>query len=81
MDRHRQALIARVTEVDGVLDALYGSVLNEEQYQTVRAETTSQGKMRTLFSFAPSWNLTCKDSLLQALKDIHPYLVMDLEQS
>ena len=81
VDQHRQALIARVTEVDGVLDALHGSVLTEGQYQAVRAETTSQDKMRKLFSFVPSWNLTCKDSLLQALKEIHPYLVMGLEQS
>ncbi|XP_052053711.1 apoptosis-associated speck-like protein containing a CARD isoform X1 [Apodemus sylvaticus] len=81
VDQHRQALIARVTEVDGVLDALYGSVLTEGQYQAVRAETTSQNKMRKLFSFAPAWNLNCKDVLLQALREIHPYLVADLEKS
>ncbi|KAM5227928.1 apoptosis-associated speck-like protein containing a CARD isoform 2-T2 [Ctenodactylus gundi] len=81
VDRHRAALIQRVTDVDGVLDALYGKVLREEQYQAVRAETTSPRKMRRLFSFAPSWNLTCKDLLLQALKDTQPYLVSDLEQS
>lgn len=81
VDQHRQALIARVTEVDGVLDALYGSVLTEGQYQAIRAETTSQNKMRKLFSFAPAWNLTCKNLLLQALREIHPYLVADLEKS
>ncbi|XP_001500559.1 apoptosis-associated speck-like protein containing a CARD isoform X2 [Equus caballus] len=81
MDQHRAALIARVTEVDGVLDALYGRVLTEEQYQAVRAETTNPAKMRKLFSFAPAWNLTCKDLLLHALKETQPYLVADLEQS
>ncbi|GAB1292753.1 Apoptosis-associated speck-like protein containing a CARD [Apodemus speciosus] len=81
VDLHRQALIARVTEVDGVLDALYGSVLTEGQYQAIRAETTSQNQMRKLFSFAPAWNLTCKNLLLQALREIHPYLVADLEKS
>ncbi|KAM9056945.1 apoptosis-associated speck-like protein containing a CARD isoform 3-T3 [Megaptera novaeangliae] len=81
VDQHRAALIARVTDVDGVLDALYGKVLTEEQHQAVRAERTSPTKMRTLFSFAPAWNLTCKDLLLQALRDTQPYLVADLTQS
>ncbi|XP_047635946.1 apoptosis-associated speck-like protein containing a CARD isoform X1 [Phacochoerus africanus] len=81
VDQHRAALISRVTDVDGVLDALYGKVLTEEQYQAVRAERTNPTKMRRLFSFTPAWNLTCKDLLLQALKDTQPYLVADLEQS
>lgn len=81
MDQHRQALIARVTEVDGLLDALYGNVLTEGQYQAVRAETTNQNKMRKLFSFAPAWNLTCKNLFLEALRQTQPYLVTDLEQS
>uniref|UniRef100_A0A8C6B4U3 Apoptosis-associated speck-like protein containing a CARD n=1 Tax=Monodon monoceros TaxID=40151 RepID=A0A8C6B4U3_MONMO len=81
VEQHRAALIARVTDVDGVLDALYGKVLTEDQYQAVRAERTNPTKMRKLFSFAPAWNLTCKDLLLQALRDTQPYLVVDLEQS
>ncbi|XP_036268935.1 apoptosis-associated speck-like protein containing a CARD isoform X3 [Pipistrellus kuhlii] len=79
MDRHREALVRRVTDVSGVLDALHGRVLSEEQYQAVRAEATNQDKMRKLFSFAPAWNLTCKDLFLQALRDTQPYLVDDLE--
>ncbi|XP_008151003.2 apoptosis-associated speck-like protein containing a CARD [Eptesicus fuscus] len=81
MERHREALIKRVTDVNGVLDALYERVLTEEQYQAVRAEATNPDKMRKLFSFAPAWNLTCKDLFLQALKDTQPYLVDDLEKS
>lgn len=81
VDQHRSALITRVTDVDGVLDALYGKILTEEQYQAVRAETTNPMKIRKLFSFAPAWNQTCKDLLLQALRDTQPYLVNDLEQS
>nr|XP_002721796.1 apoptosis-associated speck-like protein containing a CARD isoform X1 [Oryctolagus cuniculus] len=79
VDQHRAALISRVTDVDGVLDVLHGRVLTEEQYQAVRAETTNPNKMRKLFSFAPAWDLTCKDLLLQALRDTQPYLVADLE--
>lgn len=81
MDQHRAALITRVTDVDGLLDILYGKILTEEQYQAVRAESTNPLKMRKLFSFAPAWNVTCKDMFLQALKDTQPYLVADLEQS
>ncbi|XP_014385276.1 PREDICTED: apoptosis-associated speck-like protein containing a CARD [Myotis brandtii] len=81
VDRHREALIQRVTDVNGVLDALYGSILREEQYQAVRAEATNPDKMRKLFSFAPAWNLACKDRLLQALRVTQPYLVDDLERS
>ncbi|XP_042827609.1 apoptosis-associated speck-like protein containing a CARD isoform X2 [Panthera tigris] len=81
VDQHRMALITRVTDVDGVLDALYGKVLTEELYQAVRAEPTNALKMRKLFSFTPAWNVTCKDLLLQALRDTQPYLVLDLEQS
>ena len=81
MDQHRAALITRVTEVDEVLDALYGKVLSEQQYQAVRAESTNPGKMRKLFSFAPAWNTTCKDLLLTALRNTQPYLVADLEKS
>lgn len=81
VDRHREALIQRVTDVNGVLDALYGSILREEQYQAVRAEATNPDKMRKLFSYAPAWNLACKDRLLQALRDTQPYLVDDLERS
>ncbi|XP_070267763.1 apoptosis-associated speck-like protein containing a CARD [Myotis yumanensis] len=81
VDRHREALIQRVTDVNGVLDALYGSILREEQYQAVRAEATNADKMRKLFSFAPAWNLACKDRFLQALRVTQPYLVDDLERS
>ncbi|XP_037360433.1 apoptosis-associated speck-like protein containing a CARD [Talpa occidentalis] len=80
VDHHRAALIARVTNVEGILDALYGKVLTEEQYQAIRAEATNPTKMRMLFSFVPAWDLSCKNLLLQALRDTQPYLVTDLEK-
>ena len=80
VDQHRAALIARVTDVDGVLDALYGKVLAEEQYQAVRAEPTNPDKMRMLFSFSNSWDRACKDQLYQALKETHPHLIKELEE-
>ncbi|XP_006896547.1 PREDICTED: apoptosis-associated speck-like protein containing a CARD isoform X1 [Elephantulus edwardii] len=81
IDEHRAALISRVTEVAGVLDALYGKVLNDEQYQAVQAECTNPLKMRKLYSYTPAWNQACKDLFLQALRATQPFLVADLEQS
>ncbi|XP_011945312.1 PREDICTED: apoptosis-associated speck-like protein containing a CARD [Cercocebus atys] len=81
VDLHRAALIARVTDVEGLLDALYGTVLKDQQYQEVQAESTNPSKMRKLFSFMPAWNWTCKDLFLQALRETQSYLVEDLERS
>ncbi|XP_013377614.1 PREDICTED: NACHT, LRR and PYD domains-containing protein 1-like isoform X2 [Chinchilla lanigera] len=78
IDQHREQLVARVTSVDPVLDKLYGKVLNEEQYESVRAEATKPGQMRKLFGFSQSWDRACKDKVYQALKEFHPHLVMEL---
>ncbi|KAL6039529.1 hypothetical protein STEG23_002336, partial [Scotinomys teguina] len=78
VDHHREQLVARVTSVDPVLDKLHGLVLNEEEYEAVRAEATKPDKMRKLFSLIRAWDKTCKDQLYQALKEIHPHLIMDL---
>ncbi|XP_043834398.1 apoptosis-associated speck-like protein containing a CARD [Dromiciops gliroides] len=81
MDRHRASLIDRVTLLDPVLDQLYGNVLNLEQYEAIRAESTNQNKMRKLYSFVPAWDNTCKDRFLEALKKNNPFLVQELERS
>lgn len=78
IDHHRDQLITRVTSVDPVLDKLHGQVLNEEQYESVRAEATKPGQMRKLFGFSKSWDRACKDKVYQALKEFHPHLVMEL---
>ncbi|KAM7333750.1 hypothetical protein ACRRTK_007070 [Alexandromys fortis] len=79
VDQHREQLVARVTSVDPLLDKLlHGLVLSEEQYEAVRAEATTQDKMRKLFSFCRSWSRACQDQVYRALKETHPYLIMDL---
>ncbi|XP_075797925.1 NACHT, LRR and PYD domains-containing protein 1a-like [Microtus pennsylvanicus] len=79
VDQHREQLVARVTSVDPLLDKLlHDLVLSEEQYEAVRAEATNQDKMRKLFSFSRSWSRACKDQVYRALKETHPYLIMDL---
>ncbi|XP_057632786.1 NACHT, LRR and PYD domains-containing protein 1a allele 5-like [Chionomys nivalis] len=78
VDQHREQLVARVTSVDPLLDKLHGLVLREEEYEAVRAEATTQDKMRKLFSLGRSWNRACKDQVYRALKETHPHLIMDL---
>ncbi|KYO44068.1 NACHT, LRR and PYD domains-containing protein 1-like [Alligator mississippiensis] len=46
IDKQRKQLIQRVTGMDALLDNLYGLLLDEEQYQRIRAEATNQEKMR-----------------------------------
>ncbi|CAM5159128.1 unnamed protein product [Natator depressus] len=79
VDRHREELIRRVTAVDSILDSLCGSILDSEQYQSVRAERTNPEKMRKLYELIPSWNTDCKEKLYQALKDKQRHLVDELE--
>uniref|UniRef100_A0A674IYP4 PYD and CARD domain containing n=1 Tax=Terrapene triunguis TaxID=2587831 RepID=A0A674IYP4_9SAUR len=71
IDQHREQLIQRVRRVDGLLDKLYNTVLDNEQYQSIRAERTDPEKMRKLFDLLPSWNRACKDQLYQVLEQ-HP---------
>ncbi|OBS72362.1 hypothetical protein A6R68_13063 [Neotoma lepida] len=71
-------LVARVTSVDPLLDKLHGSVLSEEEYGAVKAETTNQDKMQKLFSLSQSWTRACKDQAYRALKETHPHLIMEL---
>ncbi|XP_020860281.1 apoptosis-associated speck-like protein containing a CARD [Phascolarctos cinereus] len=81
VDKHRVSLISSVTLVDQVLDRLCGHVLNPEHYEAIKAENTPQNQMRRLYSFMRAWDAACKDQLLQALKDTHPFLVQKLERS
>ena len=70
--------MARVTSVDPLLDKLHGLVLSEEEYGAVRAEATTQDRMRKLFSLSRSWTRACKDQVYRALKETHLYLIVDL---
>ncbi|XP_074060310.1 apoptosis-associated speck-like protein containing a CARD [Macrotis lagotis] len=79
VDNHRAALINRVTLLDPILDQLHGNVLQQEQYDAIRAQSPIQNQMRKLYSFVPAWNNACKDQFLDALRATLPSLVEDLE--
>ncbi|XP_067325706.1 NACHT, LRR and PYD domains-containing protein 1b allele 2-like [Anolis sagrei] len=79
VERHREMLIRRTGNVEGILDMLYGAVLDYEQYQKILSMKTSQDKMRELYMLLPSWNRFCKDRLYEALKVKQKYLIEDLK--
>uniref|UniRef100_A0A674IZY2 PYD and CARD domain containing n=1 Tax=Terrapene triunguis TaxID=2587831 RepID=A0A674IZY2_9SAUR len=79
IDQHREQLIQRVRRVDGLLDKLYNTVLDNEQYQSIRAERTDPEKMRKLFDLLPSWNRACKDQLYQVLEAKQKFLIQELK--
>lgn len=79
VDRYRVQLIQRTTPVEPILDLLHGTVLDDEQYQTVRSGSTNQEKMRKLYQLMPSWNKECKDRFYEALKAKNRFLIQDLE--
>uniref|UniRef100_A0A670ZBE8 Apoptosis-associated speck-like protein containing a CARD n=1 Tax=Pseudonaja textilis TaxID=8673 RepID=A0A670ZBE8_PSETE len=75
-----EQLIQRTATVEQVLDKLlHKSIVNEEQYQKICSQETNQDKMRKLYKLVPSWNDQCKDQLKNALKDVNPCLIKDLE--
>ncbi|XP_026539258.1 apoptosis-associated speck-like protein containing a CARD isoform X2 [Notechis scutatus] len=80
IDQFREQLIQRTATVEQVLDKLLQkSIINEGQYQEICSKETNQAKMRELYKLVPSWNDHCKDQMKNALKDVNPYLVKDLE--
>ncbi|XP_027282659.1 NACHT, LRR and PYD domains-containing protein 1a-like isoform X2 [Cricetulus griseus] len=78
LDQYREQLVTRVTSVDPLLDKLHSLVLSEQEYEAVRAEATTQDKMRKLLSHSRSWTRACKDQVYRALNETHPHLIMDL---
>ncbi|XP_035170394.1 NACHT, LRR and PYD domains-containing protein 1b allele 2-like isoform X2 [Oxyura jamaicensis] len=78
VEKHREQLIQRVTSVNSILDRLYERVLTDEQYVSIRAKGTRHEQMRFLYSFMPSWNITCKDLFLDVLKETNPHLIQEL---
>uniref|UniRef100_A0A8C6URW0 CARD domain-containing protein n=1 Tax=Neogobius melanostomus TaxID=47308 RepID=A0A8C6URW0_9GOBI len=81
VDRNRNELIERVSNVAPILDhLLYENVLGQEQYDEAMAERTAQAKMRFLLSCPlKSAGVRGKDELQSALKKHERYLIEELE--
>uniref|UniRef100_A0A4X2LXX5 CARD domain-containing protein n=1 Tax=Vombatus ursinus TaxID=29139 RepID=A0A4X2LXX5_VOMUR len=81
VDQHRDQIISRVTAVDMILDKLYHKFLSNEDYEHIRAEKTNPDKMRQLFSFSTSWDRNCRDYLYEVLKETHPHLMNEIQNT
>ncbi|KAJ1125530.1 hypothetical protein NDU88_003959 [Pleurodeles waltl] len=79
VDKHREAIISRCTLVEPILDRLFSlEFLTEEQYDLVRAMTTTQNKMRELYKFMHGWGEAGKEAFYRALREQNGPLVRDL---
>nr|XP_032639752.1 apoptosis-associated speck-like protein containing a CARD [Chelonoidis abingdonii] len=67
VDRHREKLIQRVSEVDRVLKLLWGHMLTPEQYQSISTGRSNVEKMQKLYELVPSWRRDQKDWLYRVL--------------
>uniref|UniRef100_A0A6I8QX11 Uncharacterized protein n=1 Tax=Xenopus tropicalis TaxID=8364 RepID=A0A6I8QX11_XENTR len=82
VDRHREALISRTSNIDPVLDYLLSDfILTQEQYDTVRSKGTPQERMRQLYAHVRAWGDPEKHELYQALKSHNRALIRDLQCS
>ncbi|XP_077303428.1 NACHT, LRR and PYD domains-containing protein 1b allele 3-like [Lithobates pipiens] len=79
VDKHRTALIERLSYVDPVLDDLLAqNLLTQEQYDNVRRKEPHQQKMRQLYQYTTSWGNPDKEKLYQAILRCNKPLVIDL---
>lgn len=80
VDKHREALISRVTLVDPILDYLMTkNVLNNEQYDNIRSKPTTQEKMRELYKYIRGIGDSAKDKFYDALENHNYFLMQDLK--
>uniref|UniRef100_A0A3P9DSK6 CARD domain-containing protein n=1 Tax=Maylandia zebra TaxID=106582 RepID=A0A3P9DSK6_9CICH len=62
VDKHRVQLIQRVSNIAPILDELLDNeVINQETYTRIRALSTTQEKMRELYSGPLKASAACKD--------------------
>ncbi|XP_027143513.1 NACHT, LRR and PYD domains-containing protein 1b allele 2-like [Larimichthys crocea] len=82
VDRHRIALITRVSDTESILDRLrQRDLISEETYNDVTALTTKQKQMRNIFRVCTT--RYAKDALLDILKGMKSMkaLLRDLEET
>lgn len=80
MDKYRDQLIQRVTNVSAILDQLLKEkVITNEIYDDIRSHPTSTAKMREIYTGPMKGGKCCKDILYKILKNLEQFLIADLE--
>ncbi|KAG7318069.1 hypothetical protein KOW79_019104 [Hemibagrus wyckioides] len=80
IDQHTDTLIQRACTVEPILDKLLSlNIINNEEYQNIRAETTPQKQMRELL-MGPmrSRGDSAKQALYNTLKEQQLHMMEDL---
>lgn len=78
MDAHEAELIQRVSNIEPILDELKGKIIQQEAYDEIRAQRTSQKKMRALYNGPLKAGDATKEAFYQSLKKHEPMLIEDL---
>ncbi|XP_041649584.1 apoptosis-associated speck-like protein containing a CARD [Cheilinus undulatus] len=80
VDKHRMALIQRVSNIAPILDGLLcEGVLQQDSYDSVRALPTTQEKMRELYCGCLKAATACKNVFLNLLEENEKYLIEELK--
>ncbi|XP_028280911.1 apoptosis-associated speck-like protein containing a CARD isoform X3 [Parambassis ranga] len=79
VDKHRRALIERISNIDPILDQLLGSVIQHGAYDRIRAQLTTQDKVRELFKCLRA-GPEVKDRFYTVLQEEEGYLIRDLQK-
>ncbi|XP_077306243.1 apoptosis-associated speck-like protein containing a CARD [Lithobates pipiens] len=79
VDKHREELIRKVTNVDPILEDLK-DLLKKENYEYLKSRQTSKEKMEALFGYVSGWNKSYKDRLYELLKKHEEEIIRDLEK-
>ena len=81
MDRHRAELVKRVTMVAAILDKLLTeNVINQEAYDNIRSNPTTQEQMRELYKSLNASGDKGKDIFYDVLKKEEKFLAEELEE-
>lgn len=71
-----------MTNIGPILDELWDNdVIQAEVYDKIRALTTSQEKIRALYTGPLRASEACKDEFYRILESNEPYLVSDLKKN
>uniref|UniRef100_A0A3B3RG64 CARD domain-containing protein n=1 Tax=Paramormyrops kingsleyae TaxID=1676925 RepID=A0A3B3RG64_9TELE len=75
VDQNRTAIVQRVSAIDSILDDLHEHI-GGENYDNIRAASTSQERMRKLYKVLNTDRL--KELFVDTLKKNESYLVIEL---
>ena len=82
VERHRTALVDRVSNTGHILDKLLEKkLISQEVYNTNRGLSTTYDQMRDIIDLMVKVGTRGKDALYDILQMICPYLISELEKS